>query len=224
MNTILESSRPVANSRTRELPGINRLPIPTFLDDAPGFECVAKFRELYRNASDARAEAVRAEANIDRAADADAEAEADALIAGDPPPKKTATAKAVADADAAFAKANAAIRASNKFRPQVIEAIRGEPGLKLAEADAKATEAYRLTVVKHLEQAAEALAQMQGHAATPRWINEVRGRSTIDLAIASMPSPRADLALILPDGSSPMHALAQVQAMVDELGEERESA
>lgn len=220
MNQTLEGTRTPVNTRKRQLPELNRMPIPTFLNEAKGFECVAKFRELHRAASEAVATYRKAEANIDLAATADAEAEADALIAGKPTPKRTATAKAMAEADSAFADAHAAILASNRVRPQVFAAIQGAQGKALADESSTHTEANRLTALDHVGRAAEAIAAMQQTASIPTWIDEVKARSNIDLAVGPMPSPRTGAPMVTADGTSPAQLAGELMAALEQLGRE----
>lgn len=220
MTTALRTTHTDANPMTRQLPDLHRLALPKWLDDAPGFEIVTKYREIAKNASDARAELIRAEQAITDTSTEVANTKADALIAGDPAPKSTAVEKAKANAEKAYADAHAAVLAANKMRAQVLDTIVGQAGDDLIADHTKRVEAARLALTNHLDRAADALAEMQTLAAGPRWIAEIKDRKPIDRALRSMPSPRPDLPLTTPTGANPLQLIDGLLAFAHAAGED----
>jgi len=215
-----------ANPLIRQLPDLHRLLLPKYLDGAPGFEIVGRYREIAKEASDARIELSKAEQAIHTASDEVANARADARIAGDPDPKSTAVDKAKANAEKAYADAHAVTLAANKMRAQVIEAIVGDAAEKFTASGATRKEAARLKCVKLLEGAADALGEMQEIEARSRWFAQVKDRTPLDRALRPMPSPRPDVPMLTPTGADPVQLIDVLLAFAYEAGdgEEREAA
>lgn len=219
MNTAaLRTTHTAADPLIRQLPDLHRLAIPKWLDGEPGFEIVTRYREIAKEASNARAALIQAEQAIHDAATEVANANADAMIAGDAAPKTTAVEKAKANAEKVYADAHVATLAANKMRAQVIAATVGDAAEKFTASDATRKEAARIKCVNMLEGVADALADMQAVEVRSRWFAEVKDRKPLDRALRPMPSPRPDLPLSTPNGENPVQLLNGLLAFAHAAG------